>query len=85
MRVLILAVSMMMASSSAVAQGQNLSPVSLGSAATRLESENRANMNTRGRDEECLVRKATGKRECRTRSEWRKIAKQLSPQTRQVR
>ena len=85
MRVFTIALSIVMLSSSAHAQWQNASPVSLGSAAQRLESENRANMNTRGRVVECLVRKVNAKRECRTRAEWRQLAKQVSPQQDQVR
>ena len=77
MRMFILASSMMLVSASAFAQNQNASPPSLGFQSARLESEHRANMNTRGKVEECLVRKSNGKRECRSRAEWRKIADNL--------
>ncbi|WP_184082987.1 hypothetical protein [Sphingomonas xinjiangensis] len=71
---------MIAGSSSAAAQGRNNVSAFPGSAATNLEAQNRANMNTGGRVEDCLVRKATGKRECRTRAEWRKIAAAMSEQ-----
>ncbi|MDT8757141.1 hypothetical protein MZO42_00380 [Sphingomonas psychrotolerans] len=35
-----------------------------------------------GEQLECLVRKSDGKRECHTRTEWRRIARQLAENTR---